>query len=933
MAVTPKLFYVYNSLQNNTNDDSVDDLPSTGGPPVSLGTDVGGPDGRFRGLAIDSASGVYFITSNFAANDDSVIYEEHFGQAPTYTTNIIDIPAQPLVDDAVNSLALNASDDILYYASGTGFFEEKFTGANFSGTHTNIQLATLQSTTGPASQQIAFDQADHSAYFAAPFDSHNLTFTGGGKTTFTGSGLTKNFIYMVSNVTVGAAPNSLTSQIVGLGGSGGELPISDGEVSGIALDTKTDTLYIVTRPGVVPSSTNVEGLYAYNIAAKTLSTVWSQADPAFGSTNALNDMTYITVDSATGDYYVSNEGSKAPGIYKGNVGSSALPTPILSLTAPTLNPPTAFSTKALAFDPNPTVASDNVSAIDGVLSHTTGTITTADNVTITVAFSQNVFVTGTPTLTLNDGGAAQYISGSGTVALVFRYIPANGQNTQTLAATGVSGGTIADSAGTAADLTNAVQTFTGLRVQTTPPVVVAGGAVQYSEIGSPVALDPGLTVSDPNGTGQLQSATVKITTGFLAGDVLTANVTGTSITATYNAAGTLTLTGADTLAHYQSVLDSVTYSSTSADARSGGADVSRTITWSVNDGVFSNATTQTSTVNIVPCFVRGARILTERGEVEVENLTLGDIAITASGRRRPIVWIGHRALDLTRHPDPAAVRPVRVRAGAFGEALPHRDLWLSPGHSIASDGVLIAAGLLINGCSVAQVAQDRVEYWHVELDAHDVLLGEGLAAESYLDTGNRAAFANSGAFVEAHPDFRPKHWAATCLPLAFEGPALSATRARLFARLSADGYEVDREAEPFVLVDGQRINPIRLTLTRLAFVLPGGGHEIALRSNVFVPAHTVVDSMDTRELGLCVSRLEIDGEKVAIEVDEGDTPGWRNPEYAEGRFSHRWTTGATPLPPGARIAIVDLAGEGYYWRRSERRESGSDVPIQAAIGA
>ncbi len=83
---------------------------------------------------------------------------------------------------------------------------------------------------------------------------------------------------------------------------------------------------------------------------------------------------------------------------------------------------------------------------------------------------------------------------------------------------------------------------------------------------------------------------------------------------------------------------------------------------------------------------------------------------------------------------------------------------------------------LINGVSIVQIEQDVVEYWHVELDAHDILLAEGLPAESYLDCGARAAFVNGGAFIEAHPDFRPKHWAETCLPLVKQGPAVARTK-------------------------------------------------------------------------------------------------------------------------------------------------------------
>ena len=78
-----------------------------------------------------------------------------------------------------------------------------------------------------------------------------------------------------------------------------------------------------------------------------------------------------------------------------------------------------------------------------------------------------------------------------------------------------------------------------------------------------------------------------ITGGTFAGDgdVLGANTTGTTITASYNAATeTLILSGSDTLAHYQQVLDSVTFASPSDNPTNFGSDPTRTVTWMVNDG-------------------------------------------------------------------------------------------------------------------------------------------------------------------------------------------------------------------------------------------------------------------------------------------------------------------------------------------------------------
>lgn len=219
---------------------------------------------------------------------------------------------------------------------------------------------------------------------------------------------------------------------------------------------------------------------------------------------------------------------------------------------------------------------------------------------------------------------------------------------------------------------------------------------------------------------------------------------------------------------------------------------------------------------------------------------------------------------------------------------------------------------LVNGRSVAQVKQDSIEYWHVELDAHDVISAEGLSAESYLDCGNRTAFANGDVFVEAYPDFLPKHWAETCLPLVKQGPEVAATRARLIARLQEQGVELTQEAEPHIVADGRKIEPVRISPTRLAFLVPEGAKDIALLSNVFVPAD-IAHGADPRELGLCVGRLQIDGEDVDLERDAALGSGWHEAEYDNGAFARRWTTGKASLTAGARLVMVDLEGFGYYW--------------------
>jgi hypothetical protein len=128
------------------------------------------------------------------------------------------------------------------------------------------------------------------------------------------------------------------------------------------------------------------------------------------------------------------------------------------------------------------------------------------------------------------------------------------------------------------------------------PVTTAGGTLNYTENQAATVIDSSVTVTDVD-NANMASATVSIGTGFATGqDVLDANVTGTTIGKSYNAAtGVLTLTGSDTKAHYQQVLDSVTYFNSSENP-SGAA---RTVNYTVNDGA-ANSNTSAATVNVTP---------------------------------------------------------------------------------------------------------------------------------------------------------------------------------------------------------------------------------------------------------------------------------------------------------------------------------------------
>ncbi|TNF23437.1 MAG: Hint domain-containing protein [Rhodobacteraceae bacterium] len=152
----------------------------------------------------------------------------------------------------------------------------------------------------------------------------------------------------------------------------------------------------------------------------------------------------------------------------------------------------------------------------------------------------------------------------------------------------------------------------------------------------------------------------------------------------------------------------------------------------------------TATVN---CFLGDTRIATQDGATPVQDLRAGDMVQTADGRFVKVLWLGEMTID-TALMHPARVNPICITAGALGGGLPLRDLHVSPDHAIEIDGTLYNAGALVNGETIHQVARmprEGFTYYHVETEAHELLLAEGVAAESYIDYAGRDSFDNAPA--------------------------------------------------------------------------------------------------------------------------------------------------------------------------------------------
>ncbi|MCJ2035239.1 Hint domain-containing protein [Methylobacterium sp. J-068] len=402
------------------------------------------------------------------------------------------------------------------------------------------------------------------------------------------------------------------------------------------------------------------------------------------------------------------------------------------------------------------------------------------------AYTSGITVAASAGLTVGTGGALSgNVANTGTLTFA---------RTGDLAETGtVSGQGRLVQAGSGNLTLSGANTYSGGTTIQAGSTLTLGGAATYDGTGA--------LQSAAAGTGQIGFSSSGGATGRLVLPLTAQPTNGTfsNTLANFGAGNEIAIAG---LTNATVSFNSTNSSITVTGARTG-ASVSQT--FKLTDPRATGFTTRDDgnggTVVLV-CFTTGTGIRIVRDgiaqDVAVENLIVGDRAVTATGHERPIRWIGHRDLvgrdiDGRSRLLPPDQQPIRIRTGAFGPdakglARPVRDLRLSPGHPVLvghghghAGGVLVPAMCLVNGTTITRESVTRVTYWHVELDAHDILLAEGLAAESYLDWGDRPFFDEASDHALHNPDFVVPGLAARCRPVALDGPLVEAERARLSA--------------------------------------------------------------------------------------------------------------------------------------------------------
>ncbi|MGI4798628.1 MAG: Hint domain-containing protein [Janthinobacterium lividum] len=447
------------------------------------------------------------------------------------------------------------------------------------------------------------------------------------------------------------------------------------------------------------------------------------------------------------------------------------------------------------------------------------------------------------------------------------------------------------------------------------PSIAGLAATESSTDNKAVIPFSGVIVTDTDST-TATSTTITLNSNGVATDADGVLTAGSGIVLTKSGTGTYTL-AATSPANLTAELASLKFTPTGGQVATGSA-VATTIGLAINDSDGSASASTVLTVTAV-CFLAGTLIATPAGEMPVESLSPGDlVTILEDGRpvARPVTWTGRGSMDAARFDNRAEAFPVRIRKDAFSPGIPARDLLVTPEHCILTDVGLTPARMLVNGGSIlVDRSIPAYAFFHLELEAHAILLAEGLPSESYLDTGNRTLFEVDGSTISARRDL------VMAAPLAVARDLVEPIWTRLAERARALGMSPDDCASTWtdnpdlrlLLEDGRQVSACWHDEQRYMFHIPRYARPVRLLSRSGVPAETIGPFVDDRRLlGVAIDRIVLWAglEEVAVPAAAG-LFGWHE---REGTYS--WTDGnaALVLPPAGAETFLDIhvAGTTRY---------------------
>ncbi|KXV36096.1 Hint domain-containing protein [Gluconobacter oxydans] len=334
---------------------------------------------------------------------------------------------------------------------------------------------------------------------------------------------------------------------------------------------------------------------------------------------------------------------------------------------------------------------------------------------------------------------------------------------------------------------------------------------------------------------------------------------------------------------------------------------------------------------VLVCFLPGSLINTPYGTKAVEDLSVDDEIIAyvdgvATPRR--VTWTGQAHCNVRSHrPDDEAGYPVRILKDAIADGVPFKDMLITAEHCLFFDGQFVPARMLVNGRSIFfDKSITSYDYYHIETEAHSVIMADGMLTESYLDTGNRRAFSQKGNVVSIGSTSNLT-WDDAAAPLTVSREAVEPLFRQIENRADKAGFAIQTEARPLtnesdlhLTTDtGAVIRPARENNGRVMFMIPSGVENVRIISNASRPCDVIGPFVDDRrQLGVLVGTVTLfESNRTRTLTDhlhDAQLSGWSNVE--EGTM--RWTSGNALLPLGERapgalaLMAIEVKAAGPY---------------------
>ena len=341
------------------------------------------------------------------------------------------------------------------------------------------------------------------------------------------------------------------------------------------------------------------------------------------------------------------------------------------------------------------------------------------------------------------------------------------------------------------------------------------------------------------------------------------------------------------------------------------------------------------------CFLSGSMIRTSEGDVAVEDIQIGDEVVAFDWKNnkevtRPVVWVGKaHAVVRPGLPDDEAGYPVRVLKDAIADGVPYKDMLITAEHCLFFEDRFVPVRMLVNGMSIFyDKSITSYDYYHVETEQHSVIQADGMLTESYLDTGNRSSFRQTGTVVTLRgtvQSWEKNAGAPLGVERSFVEPLfqkLEARTSRLTQTTSALLAKPNLTNDPdlhLATESGAIIRPIRHDGERYSFMLPANTACVRIVSRASRPADVIGPFVDDRRMmGVAVADVYFVTAKQQTHITahlQSEKPvGWHATDWTDCA----WTNGDAVLPldeltqSGMGILSLNIRAAGPYLEQNTK---------------